>query len=65
MVLAKEISARLVILDDAKARLAAQQLGLTVAGTASLIYRAEELQLISSAAALILQLQAVGFRLKL
>ena len=65
MVLAKEISARLIILDDAKARLAAQQLGLTVAGTAALIYRAEELQLIDSAAALIQQLQAIGFRLKL
>lgn len=65
MVLAKEISAQLVILDDAKARLAAQQLGLTVAGTASLIYRAEELQIIGSAALLIQQLQAVGFRLKL
>ncbi|MGB4117642.1 MAG: hypothetical protein WBK51_13970 [Polaromonas sp.] len=65
MVLAKEISAQLVILDDAKARLAAQQLGLAVAGTASLIYRAEELQIIGSAALLIQQLQAVGFRLKL
>ena len=65
MVLAKEISAQLIILDDSKARLAAQQLGLTVAGTAALIYRAEELQLIASASALIQQLQAVGFRLKL
>lgn len=62
MVLAQELHASLVILDDARARRKAQQLGLSIAGTAALLHRAQELALISDAAQAIDELRIVGFR---
>ena len=62
MVLAQELQASLVILDDARARRKAKQLGLAIAGTAALLYRAQELALIADAAAAIDELRSVGFR---
>ncbi len=62
MVLAQELHASLVILDDARARRKAQQLGLPIAGTAALLYRAQELALIADAAQAIDELRSVGFR---
>lgn len=62
MVLAQELRASLVILDDARARRKAQQLGLPIAGTAALLHRAQELALIADAVAAIDELRSVGFR---
>lgn len=62
VVLAQELRASLVILDDARARRKAQQLGLPIAGTAALLHRAEELALIADALAAIDELRSVGFR---
>ena len=62
MVLAQELHASLVILDDARARRKAQQLGLSIAGTTALLLRAQELALISDAAQAIDELRRVGFR---
>lgn len=62
MVLARELNASLVILDDARARRAAQQLGLPIAGTAALLQRAQELGLLADAAQAISELRGVGFR---
>ena len=62
MVLAQELHASLVILDDARARRKAQHLGLSIAGTAALLLRAQELALISDAAQAIDELRSVGFR---
>ena len=62
MVLAQELHASLVILDDARARRKARQLGLPIAGTAALLHRAQELALIADAMAEIDALRRVGFR---
>lgn len=62
MVLARELNASLVILDDFRARRAAQQLGLPIAGTAALLQRAQELGLLADAAQAINDLRGVGFR---
>jgi predicted nucleic acid-binding protein len=62
MVLARELNASLVILDDARARRTAQQLGLPIAGTAALLQRAQELGLLVDAAQAINDLRGVGFR---
>ena len=62
MVLAQELHASLIILDDARARRKAQQLGLSIAGTAALLFRAQELALIANAEQVIGELRLVGFR---
>lgn len=62
MVLAQELHASLIILDDARARRKAQQLGLSIAGTAALLFRAQELALIANAEQVIDDLRRVGFR---
>ena len=62
MVLAQELHASLIILDVARARRKAQQLGLSIAGTAALLFRAQELALIANAEQVIDDLRRVGFR---
>jgi predicted nucleic acid-binding protein len=62
MILTRELHAGLVILDDARTRRAAQQLGLPIAGTAALLQRAQELGFIADAAMAIDALRGVGFR---
>jgi uncharacterized protein len=63
IILAKEQSARLLVLDDAKARRVALELGLPIAGTVALLKRAEEKGLIPSAPAAMEELVQAGFHL--
>lgn len=61
--LALEISADTIILDDYKARVAAQKLGLEVTGTLGLMIKAKQEGVIDSIKPLLEKLQNTNFRL--
>lgn len=61
MILAQEISADLVVLDDYAARKTAQYLGLTVTGTIGVIVKAAQKGIIQDAMPLIEALEESGF----
>lgn len=61
--LALEISADVIILDDYKARIAAEKLGLEVTGTLGIIIKAKNQEIIDSIKPVIEKLQQTNFRL--
>jgi predicted nucleic acid-binding protein len=61
IILAKETEAKFVILDDLKARQAAEELGVSVIGTAAILQKAEEKKIIESFQDILQELQKVGF----
>jgi predicted nucleic acid-binding protein len=63
LALALETSESLVLLDDAAARAAANQLGLSTTGTLGLLLLAKEHRLIAALAPVIASLEERGFRI--
>ena len=61
--LALEIAADLIILDDYKARLTAEKLGLAITGTLGIIIKAKNQGLINTIKPLLTKLQQTNFRL--
>ncbi len=61
IILAKECNAAFVILDDLKARQTAEALELTVIGTAAVLQKAEEKNIIENFQKVVHELQKVGF----
>lgn len=62
LALALELGEALVVLDDAAARAAAKQLGLTTTGTLGILLLAKEQHLIAAVVPVITKLEARGFR---
>ena len=63
IVLALEVKASLVLLDDREARLQAKRLGLRVTGTLGVLLRAKKLRLIESLREELDKLKKTGFRI--
>ena len=63
IVLALEVKASLVLLDDREARLQAKRLGLRVTGTLGVLLRAKKLGLIKSLRDELNKLKETGFRI--
>jgi uncharacterized protein len=60
ILLSEEISADLILSDDASARAAAQQRGLDVMGTVGVLIEARERGLIAAAVPLLMELRRLG-----
>lgn len=63
IVLALEINASLILIDDREARLQAKRLGLRVTGTLGILLRAKKLGLIKSLREELDKLKGTGFRI--
>lgn len=62
IVLSAELKAKFIILDDLKARQTAEELGLSVIGTAAVLQKAEEKGIIGSLQSVLQDLRNAGFR---